>query len=80
MGKTAVHATRIPSGHPEGYLEAFAQLYRDMAEQVTARLEQREANPMSLTLPGVGDGVKGLRFIEAAIASSTHASAWTPLV
>lgn len=78
-GKAAAYATRVPSGHPEGYLEAFAQLYRDMAEQITARLEQREANARASTLPGVLDGVKGLRFIDAVIASSNNGSAWTPL-
>ncbi|MGI4757450.1 MAG: Gfo/Idh/MocA family protein [Janthinobacterium lividum] len=79
VGKAAAHASRVPSGHPEGYLEAFAQLYRDMAEQIYARLEQRDADPFTLTLPGVTDGVEGLRFIDAAIASSKNASAWTSL-
>ena len=78
-GKAAAYATRIPSGHPEGYLEAFAQLYRDMAEQITARLEDRAADPLALTLPGVGDGVAGLRFIDAVLLSSANQSAWTPL-
>lgn len=78
-GPAAAYATRIPSGHPEGYLEAFAMLYRDMAEQITARIEGREADPLALTLPGVADGVKGLRFIDAVIASSKNGSAWTPL-
>ncbi len=75
----AAYATRVPSGHPEGYLEAFAQLYRDMAEQITARLEDRAPNPLALTLPGVEDGVAGLRFIDAVLQSSAHHSAWTPL-
>ncbi len=78
-GDAAKYATRVPSGHPEGYLEAFAQLYRDMAEQITARLEGRAPDPQSLSLPGVADGVKGLRFIDAVIASSKNGSAWTPL-
>src|SRR6201981_2476952 len=47
-GRAAAHATRIPSGHPEGYLEAFAQLYNDLAEQITARREHRPPNPDSL--------------------------------
>jgi predicted dehydrogenase len=78
IGLSAAHATRLPFGHPEGFLEAFAQLYSDMAEQITARLEDREANPQSLILPGVQDGVRGLRFIEAALASSGNNSSWTP--
>lgn len=78
-GKAAAYATRIPSGHPEGYLEAFAQLYRDMAEQITARLEGRAADPQTLNLPGVDDGVHGLKFIDAVITSSKSGSAWVPL-
>ncbi len=74
-----MYATRVPSGHPEGYLEAFAQLYRDMAEQITARLEDREPDPLAMSLPGVEAGVSGLRFIDATIASSQNSSAWTPL-
>ena len=79
LSKAAMYATRVPSGHPEGYLEAFAQLYRDMAEQITARLEGREPDPLAMSLPGVEAGVSGLRFIDATIASSKNHSAWTPL-
>jgi predicted dehydrogenase len=79
IGASAAYATRLPFGHPEGFFEAFAQLYSDMAEQITARLEEREANPQSLILPGVHDGVRGLRFIEAALASSQRNAAWTSL-
>ncbi len=75
-GRAAAHATRIPSGHPEGYLEAFAQLYSDLAEQITARRENRPADPDSLLVPGVSDGVEGVRFINAAIKSSRRGSAW----
>jgi len=78
-GHAAAHATRIPSGHPEGYLEAFAQLYSDLAEQITARLENRPPDPDSLLVPGVSDGVAGVRFINAALESSRHGSAWTAL-
>jgi len=79
IGPAASHATRLPFGHPEGFLEAFAQLYTDMAEQITARLEDRDPNPQALILPGVKDGVNGVRFIEAALASSKNNSSWTPL-
>ena len=78
-GRAAVHATRIPSGHPEGYLEAFAQLYTDLAEQIVARREKRPPNPNSLLVPGVLDGVDGVRFINAVLESSRNASAWTPI-
>jgi predicted dehydrogenase len=72
-------ASRIPSGHPEGYLEGFAQIYTDVAEQIAARLEGREPNPLSLQAPTVAHGVRGVRFIEAAVKSSQKKAAWTSL-
>jgi predicted dehydrogenase len=79
VGAAAGHATRIPSGHPEGYYEAFAQLYTDLAEQIAARLEKRDPNPLALLVPGVKDGVDGIRFIDAALRSSRNGSAWTAI-
>jgi hypothetical protein len=72
----AAHASRIPAGHPEGYLEAFAQIYRDVAEQIRARLETREPGHASLLVRGIADGV---RFITAAVASSRANAAWTTI-
>ncbi|MBJ6125308.1 Gfo/Idh/MocA family protein [Microvirga splendida] len=72
-------ASRIPGGHPEGYLEGFAQLYTDVAEQITARIEKREPNPFSLQVPTVDQGVRGVRFIEAAVRSSQRKAAWVDL-
>jgi predicted dehydrogenase len=78
-GRAAAHATRIPSGHPEGYLEAFAQLYNDVAEQIISRREKRAPNPLSLLVPTVEDGVEGVRFIRTALESSKNGSAWTTI-
>jgi predicted dehydrogenase len=78
-GRAAAHATRIPSGHPEGYLEAFAQLYTDLAEQITAKIEKRSPSPDSLLVPGVADGVEGVKFINAVLESSRNRSAWTAI-
>jgi predicted dehydrogenase len=78
-GPVAAHASRVPSGHPEGYLEAFAQLYADMAEQISARIDGRAADPSSLLVPTIEDGVAGMRFISAVIESSRRNAAWTPL-
>jgi predicted dehydrogenase len=75
----AAHASRLPSGHPEGYLEGFAQLYTDLAEQIHARLENRQPDVAAMLVPGIQDGVDGLRFITAVLASSQNNSAWTPL-
>ncbi len=73
----AAHASRIPAGHPEGYLEAFAQLYRDIADQIHAHKAGRAPDPASLLVPGIGAGVRGMRFITAAVASSAAGAIWT---
>ncbi len=78
-GSAAAHATRIPSGHPEGYLEAFAQLYNDLADQIISRREKRAPNPLSLLVPTVEDGVEGVRFIKTALESSKNGSTWTTI-
>lgn len=69
---TAAAATRTPGGHPEGYLEAFAQLYRDFARDLR-HLDQ----PASV--PGVDDGVRSLAFVETVLASASRDGAWTAL-
>jgi predicted dehydrogenase len=73
----AGHASRIPAGHPEGYLEAFAQLYRDLADQITAHRAGRTPDPAALLVPGIAEGVRGMRFIAAAVGSSRNGAAWT---
>jgi predicted dehydrogenase len=78
-GPVAAHASRLPSGHPEGYLEAFAQLYRDFGEQIRAGLEGRAPDPLCMLVPGIDAGVRGMRFITAAVASSRADAAWTPI-
>ena len=69
-------ASRIPGGHPEGYLEGFAQIYTDVAEQIAARLEGRDPDPLALQAPTVEHGVRGVRFIDAAVRSSQRKAAW----
>ena len=66
----AAHATRVPPGHPEGYLEAFAQLYLDAALQIEALDAGKPVPPESRLLTTVDDGVEGMRFIEAVLKSS----------
>lgn len=78
-GVAAKHATRIPCGHPEGYLEAFAQLYRDAAAQIHAVEAGQPLPAASASLPTVEDGVDGLRFIEAVLASHDAGSRWVEL-
>lgn len=75
----AARASRLPAGHPEGYLEAFAQLYADLAEQILARREGRAPDPASLLVPGVEAGVESARFVAAALDSSRRNAAWVAL-
>lgn len=75
-GDANIYVPRVPAGHPEGYLEAFAQLYTDAAEQITAQWEGRAPSAQSRFLPTVEDGEAGMKFIEAAIASSQQGGAW----
>ncbi|WP_270935002.1 Gfo/Idh/MocA family protein [Falsiroseomonas oryzae] len=79
LSPAAAHATRIPAGHPEGYLEAFAQIYRDAAEQIAARLEGRAPDPAALLVPTVEDGARGIAFVAACVESSQRGGSWIPL-
>lgn len=78
-GPGARHGGRLPPGHPEGYVEAFAQLYRDFAEQIRARMAGRAPDPASLLVPGIASGMQGMRFIAAAVASNAADAAWVRL-
>ncbi|WP_429166634.1 Gfo/Idh/MocA family protein [Aeromonas rivipollensis] len=75
----ARHASRVPAGHPEGYLEAFAQLYTDAALQIHALAAGEAPPPESLALTTVEDGVSGMRFIETSLASHAANGRWLPL-
>lgn len=67
---------RVPAGHPEGYLEAFANIYRNFAYCLQARLDGRAPDPLYLDFPTVSDGVRGMRFIERVVASSRSKDKW----
>lgn len=74
----ASRVTRIPSGHPEGYLEAFATLYSEAAEAIQAARTGKKLDK-AVMFPGVDDGVAGVAFIEAAVKSSAKGAAWVKL-
>jgi predicted dehydrogenase len=78
-GAAAAAVSRIPPGHVEGYLEAFANVYSGGAELITARLEGREPDPAARLVPSVEDGARGVRFITAAVESSARGGVWTDL-
>ena len=80
LGESATAHCRIPAGHPEGYLEAFANIYRNFAADISARLCGESKHENLHDYPTIEDGVRGMAFIEAAVASSKNNAAWTPLV
>lgn len=68
--------TRIPAGHPEGYLEAFANIYRNVAKCIQARIDGTEVDPIFLDFPSVDDGVRGMQFIDKVIESGESDTKW----
>ena len=81
LGKAAASATRTPPSHPEGYLEAFANVYRAFAGAVRARLDGKKLakDDPANDYPKIEDGVRGMAFIEAVVKSSKANAAWTKL-
>jgi predicted dehydrogenase len=76
LSSYAQHNTRTPSGHPEGYLEAFANIYKNFAEHILAIQNQETLKPESLDYPGIADGLRGMMFIETVIASGKSEKKW----
>jgi len=81
LGKAALAAGRTPPSHPEGYLEAFANIYRNFATTIRARLDGKKLakGDLALDYPKIEDGIRGMAFIEAVVASSKKNAAWTRL-
>ncbi|MCB1416764.1 MAG: Gfo/Idh/MocA family oxidoreductase [Nitratireductor sp.] len=77
-GDAAARMTRIPPGHPEGYLEGFANIYSEAAEAILAFREGRKP-PEGVVYPTVHDGLKGVRFVDACVRSSARNAAWIRL-
>ena len=72
LARRSMHA---PYAHPEGYREGFASLYADFAEQITASIDGRRADPLAMTCPSIDDGVRSLAFVEACVDANTR-QAW----
>ncbi|SHM78020.1 Gfo/Idh/MocA family protein [Roseibium suaedae] len=72
----AERVTRVPAGHPEGYLEGFATIYREAADAIRAKRAGKDI-PDGVTFPGIADGLSGMRFISACIRSSSDGGVWT---
>ena len=78
-GSDAARVTRIPGGHPEGYLEAFATLYSEIASDIRSRRPGGAPRDAAVQFPTVVDGVAGVAFVEAVVASSNAGGTWVPL-
>lgn len=76
LSETAKFNTRTPSGHPEGYLEAFANIYKNFALTLSAKLNGEQPSAAMLDFPTVKDGVRGMAFIENVVASSQSDQKW----
>jgi predicted dehydrogenase len=72
----ATHNCRTPGGHPEGYLEAFGNLYRNFALTLSAKLNNEEPHKEWLDFPGIEDGIRGMAFIDNVVASSQSDKKW----
>jgi predicted dehydrogenase len=79
VGSAALRLTRTPRGHPEGWIEAWANLYTELAVAVDARRRGGEVAADTLNYPTVVDGARGMQFIEAVVSSSRGGGAWVDL-
>jgi len=75
-GKEANEVTRIPSGHPEGYLEGFANIYSDVCKVLFAQINKQNYEHSNDCYPTIYDGIEGMRFIETVLESSKNNSKW----
>lgn len=77
LSKAALDNCRTPGGHPEGYLEAFANIYKNFVHTLISKLEGKEPTKEMLDFPGVDEGVRGMAFIENVVASGKSNEKWT---
>jgi len=79
VGKEAAANTRLPAGHPEGYIEAFANIYSCFGEALAKRLQKKKVKETDCDYPDVNDGVRGMAFLKAVVASSRAKEKWVKL-
>lgn len=77
-GPEAARVTRVPPGHPEGYLEGFANIYAEVARAITARKAGTVLDP-AVMFPGLKEGLEGVAFVDACVRSSARNAAWVSL-
>jgi predicted dehydrogenase len=79
LGETAGRSTRIPSGHPEAFLEAFANIYTAVFDDIVKRAQSQPIDATNSLYPNIADGVDGMNFITQCVASSAEGGAWKSL-
>ena len=77
LSSYATHNCRTPGGHPEGYLEAFGNIYKNFATTLSAKIEGKEPPKEALDFPGADDGVRGMAFIDNVVKSNESLEKWT---
>jgi predicted dehydrogenase len=77
LSSYALANCRTPGGHPEGYLEAFANIYKNFALTLSARIDGTKPSPENLDFPGIEDGIRGMAFIDNVVASGASKEKWT---
>ncbi|PWU02166.1 MAG: oxidoreductase [Bacteroidetes bacterium] len=80
LSSFAVKNCRTPGGHPEGYLEAFGNIYRNFALTLSAKIDGTKASPEALDYPQVDEGIRGMAFIDNVVASAKSDKKWTEFV
>ncbi len=78
VGSYAKFNSRVPGGHPEGYLEAFGNIYRNFALTLSASIEGSTPPQEALDFPGIEDGIRGMAFIDNVVLSAQSETKWTP--
>ncbi|MEZ6319420.1 MAG: Gfo/Idh/MocA family oxidoreductase [Phycisphaerales bacterium] len=76
LSEMAQVSTRTPSGHPEGFIEAFANIYLGVVEAVEAKLAGRDPGALAKAIPTAADGLRGVRFVEKCVESAREGSKW----
>ena len=77
LSSFAIQSCRTPGGHPEGYLEAFANIYKNFATTLSAKMEGTTPSAEALDFPSVEDGIRGMAFIDSVVASGQSDKKWT---
>jgi predicted dehydrogenase len=76
LSELAAWSTRVPTGHPEGYLEAFANIYCGAVEAIRCHADGKPLSPSEYKFPTVHDGLRGMRFVTKAAESAKSGSVW----